>query len=174
MKTMRVLFLCTGNSARSILCSATLNHFAESQFIAYSAGSQPAGFVNPHALHELKRQGISIEGLRSKSWDEFTTPDAVPMDIVITVCDSAASETCPVFLGDFIRVHWGLPDPSFVTGDDSVVADAFHRTQSVITQRMQALVALPVESLSLERLQSELNSIGKRFPAVELAGIQHD
>ena len=170
MKTTRVLFLCTGNSSRSILSAATLNHLGEDRFVAYSAGSQPAGYVNPNALQELTKQGISIEGLRSKSWDEFTGPDAVPMDIVITVCDSAAAETCPVFFGDFIRVHWGLPDPTFVRGDDSVIAEAFHRTQSVITQRLQALIALPVESLSPERLQSELNAISDRYPAVELVG----
>jgi arsenate reductase (thioredoxin) len=170
MKTTRVLFLCTGNSARSILCAATLNHLGEDRFTAYSAGSQPAGVVNPNALRELAKNGIATEGSRSKSWDEFTSSDSPVMDIVITVCDSAAAETCPVFFGDFIRVHWGLPDPTFVTGDDSVVAEAFHRTQAVITQRMQALVALPVESLSPERLLSELNAINERYPAVELAG----
>lgn len=170
MKTTRILFLCTGNSARSILCDATLNHFGAGSFVAYSAGSQPTGVVNANALRELTQQGIAVEGLRSKSWDEFSAANAAPIDIVITVCDSAAAETCPVFFGDFIRVHWGLPDPSLVTGDDSVVAEAFHRTQSVITQRMKALMALPTESLSAEKLRAELNAIGERFPAIQLAG----
>ena len=170
MKSIRILFLCTGNSARSILCAATLNHLGGEQFVADSAGSQPSGFVNPNALRELKRQGIATDGLRSKSWDEFTTQEAMPLDIVITVCDSAASETCPMFVGDFVTVHWGLPDPSFVPGDDSVVAEAFHRTQSVIARRMQALVTLPTKSLSPEKVQSELNAISLRFPAVPLVG----
>lgn len=168
MKSTRVLFLCTGNSSRSILSEATLAHLGKDRFIAYSAGSQPAGYVNPNALRELSNQGIGIEGLRSKSWDEFTGPASPAVDIVITVCDSAAAETCPVFFGDFIRVHWGLPDPSFVTVDDSLVAEAFHRIQSVITQRMQALVALPVESFSPEQLQIELNAFNDRYPVVNL------
>src|SRR5690606_817299 len=108
----RVLFLCTGNSARSVLAEATLRAWASNRFEVFSAGSQPTGAVNPHAIGQLAAEGIATAGLRSKSWDEFASADAVPMDLVITVCGSAATETCPAVFGNFLRAHWGLPDPA--------------------------------------------------------------
>jgi arsenate reductase (thioredoxin) len=163
--TTRVLFLCTGNSARSILFAATLDHYGQGRFEAFSAGSQPAGFVHPDALFELQRRGISSEAARSKSWDEYSGPDAPRFDIVITVCDSAAAESCPVFFGNFTRVHWGLPDPAAVRGGDEAMREAFLRTEDVVIERVKALVALPVETLDVESLQRELSSIDARFPA---------
>lgn len=163
-----VLFLCTGNSARSILCAATLKHLGGGRFVAYSAGSQPVATVNPYALAELERRDISSEGSRSKSWDEYTGPNGPTFDLVITVCDSAASEACPVFFGDFAKAHWGLPDPASVAGDDATLREAFRRTENVILERLTALVELPVESLDQTSLQQELAAIGNRFPAVAL------
>jgi len=142
----RVLFLCTGNSARSVLAEATLRAWAGHRFEVFSAGSQPTGAVNPWALEQLATEGIATAGLRSKSWDEFTTPDAAQMDLVVTVCDSAAAETCPVVLGDFLRVHWGLPDPAAVAGDDEDKREAFRRAHRVVKARLQALLALPTEA----------------------------
>lgn len=163
-----VLFVCTGNSARSILCAATLNHLGEGRFAACSAGSQPTGIVNPNALAELERRGIPCAGERSKSWDEFRVTNGPAFDWVITVCDSAASEACPVLFGDFAKVHWGMPDPASVAGDDAAVQEAFRRTENVILDRLTALVALPVESLDQTSLQQKLVEIGERFPAVAL------
>lgn len=165
---VRVLFLCTANSARSILFAATLDHLGKGRFAAHSAGSQPAGTVNPNAIAELRRLGIPSEGLRSKSWDEYTAPDASPFDLVITVCDSAASETCPVFFGDFVKAHWGLPDPAAITGDAATVQAAFVRTEAVIGKRVEAMVALPIESLDRETLRRELAAIDERIPAQAL------
>lgn len=162
---IKVLFLCTANSARSILFAATLNHLGRGRFEAHSAGSQPAGFVNPNALAELQRRGIPAEGARSKSWDEYAGSDATTFDLVITVCDSAANESCPVFFGDFVKAHWGLPDPASIKGEDDAVQEAFRRTEDVIVVRLEALVALPVETLSRDVLQQELAAIDARFPA---------
>lgn len=141
----RVLFLCTGNSARSVLAEATLRAWAGNRFEVFSAGSQPTGAVNPHALAQLAAEGIATAGLRSKSWDEFATPDAAPIDLVITVCDSAAAETCPVVFGDFLRVHWGLPDPAAVEGDDEAKREAFRQAHRIVKARLNALLALPAE-----------------------------
>lgn len=165
----RVLFLCTGNSARSILCAAILNHLGGGRFVAYSAGSQPTGSINPYALRELTELGVATDGLRSKSWDEFTVPGAPPLDIVITVCDSAAQEPCPVFFGDFVKSHWGLPDPSLVRGDEATIIESFHHTASVVLLRIQALVHLPMARLDGKRLQHQLDAINSHFPANSLA-----
>ena len=116
--TRRVLFLCTGNSARSVLAESTLKKWGEGRYESFSAGSQPAGRVNPFAIAQLQREGFPVDGLRSKSWDEFAEADAAPMDLIVTVCDSAAAEACPVVFGDFVRVHWGLFDPAGVEGSD--------------------------------------------------------
>lgn len=157
----RVLFLCTGNSARSVLAEATLRAWAGNRFEAFSAGSKPAGQVNPHALAQLAAEGISTAGLRSKSWDEFATADAAPMDLVVTVCDSAASETCPVVFGDFLRVHWGLPDPAAVSGTDEEKAAAFRQAHRVIKARLLAFLALPAEAWNdRQALKTQLDRIG--------------
>ena len=133
--TRNVLFLCTGNSARSVLAEATLRAWGGDRFTAFSAGSQPAGQVNPFALAQLQGEGMPIDGLRSKSWDEFV--DAAPMDLVITVCDAAAAEACPVVFGDFIRGHWGLPDPAAVTGSDADKAAAFALAHAIVKTRLR-------------------------------------
>lgn len=141
----RVLFLCTGNSARSVLAEATLRAWAGHRFEVSSAGSQPAGTVNPYALAQLAAEGIATVGLRSKSWDEFASADAAPMDLVVTVCDSAAAEACPIVFGDFLRVHWGLPDPAAVEGDDNARREAFRQAHRIIKARLRELLALPAD-----------------------------
>lgn len=165
---IRVLFLCTANSARSILFAATLNALGQGRFQAYSAGSQPAGVVNPHALAELQRRGIPAGDARSKSWDEYTAPGMPAFDLVITVCDSAAAEACPVLFGDFVKAHWGLPDPAAITGDANQVETAFRRTQDVVQARLQALVALPVDTLDRDALRDALAIIEAQIPAQSL------
>jgi protein-tyrosine-phosphatase len=141
--THRVLFVCTGNSARSVLAEATLRAWGRTRFEAFSAGSQPTGRVNPYALDALAAAGMSTAGLRSKSWDEFFGDSAPSMDLVVTVCDSAAAEACPVFFGDFVRTHWGLPDPAAVQGTDAEIRAAFSRAHAVVQARMAALLELP-------------------------------
>jgi arsenate reductase len=160
MPPCRVLFICTGNSARSILSEATLNHLGQGRFEAFSAGSQPTGRVNSYALETLARAGISMKHLASKSWDLFVNVGAPPLDIVITVCDSAAREPCPVLFGDFVRSHWGLPDPAAVAADPEIILAAFHEAHAVILRRLQALVALPIETLSMDDLKAALDAIG--------------
>ena len=140
----RVLFLCTGNSARSVLAEATLRAWAGNRFEVFSAGSQPTGTVNPHALAQLAAEGMSTAGLRSKSWDEFAAEGTAPMDLVITVCDAAAAESCPVVFGDFMRAHWGLPDPAGVEGDEAA-REAFRQAHRVVKARLMALLALPAD-----------------------------
>ena len=157
----RVLFLCTGNSARSVLAEATLRAWAGNRFEAFSAGSQPTGAVNPHALQQLTADGIPTAGLRSKSWDEFATPGTAPMDVVITVCDSAAAEACPVVFGDFLRAHWGLPDPAAVEGDDNAKREAFRQAHRIVKARLLALLALPADVWSdRAALKEALDRIG--------------
>lgn len=160
MHPCRVLFVCTGNSARSILSEATLNHLDKRRFEAFSAGSQPTGRVNPHAIKTLKAAGIPVNGLSSKSWDQFVGQDSPPLDIVVTVCDSAAKEPCPVLFGDFVRAHWSLPDPAGVQGSADQITDAFRQAHALITHRLHALLALPVESLSSAELKTALDRIG--------------
>lgn len=157
----RVLFLCTGNSARSVLAEATLRAWAGHRFEVFSAGSQPTGTVNAYALGQLAADGIPTAGLRSKSWDEFSTPDAPPMDLVVTVCDSAAAEACPVVFGDFLRAHWGLPDPAAVEGDEEDKREAFRQAHRIVKARLQALLALPAEVWSDRvALKESLDHIG--------------
>lgn len=160
MHPCRVLFICTGNSARSILSEATLNHLGVGRFEAYSAGSKPTGQVNPHALEQLGAAGIATDGLSSKSWDRFVGEDAPPLDIVVTVCDSAANEPCPVLFGDFVRTHWGLPDPAAATGSSAAIHDAFRQAHRLITYRLMALLNLPVETMSADELKQALDRIG--------------
>ena len=159
--THRVLFLCTGNSARSVLAEATLRAWGDGRFEAFSAGSQPTGRINPFALEQLAADGIPTSGLRSKSWDEFSGDDAPSIDVVVTVCDSAAAETCPVFFGDFVRTHWGLPDPAAVEGSDDNKRAAFAQAHAVIGKRLTALLAIAAGKWSdREALQQALDRIG--------------
>lgn len=161
--THNVLFLCTGNSARSVLAEATLRAWGAERFNAFSAGSHPTGQVNPFALAQLQAEGITIDGLRSKSWDEFV--DAAPMDLVITVCDSAAADACPVVFGDFIRSHWGQPDPAAVAGSDAEKAAAFARAHAIVKSRLRALIDLPGSLWSdREAMQNALDQIGRLQP----------
>lgn len=154
--TLNVLFLCTHNAARSILAEAVLNDIGAGRFKAYSAGSSPRGNQRPHpmALDVLEKAGISTAGLRSKSWDEFGRPDAPRMDLVITVCDNAAGETCPYWPGQPATAHWGYPDPSEAQGDEAHKLEAFRQTLHAIHRRLELLVNLPAASLDRMVLQS--------------------
>lgn len=154
-----VLFLCTGNSARSILAEALMNRLGEGRFIGHSAGSTPVGRVNPFALDLLRRMNHSTDGLRSKSWDEFA--DGPTLHFVFTVCDNAAGETCPVWPGQPMTAHWGLPDPAAVEGSDAVKAEAFADTYRMLSNRISVFTALPLASLDRLSLQTRLNEIGK-------------
>lgn len=156
-----VLFLCTGNSARSILGEALLNHLgaASGRFRGYSAGSHPRGAVNPWAIDVLRHEGVPLDGLRSKSWDEFAAPGAPRLDLVITVCDQAAGEACPYWPGAPLAVHWGLPDPAAVEGSDELQRRAFQHTLQVLRERLARLVALPVESLDRDSLARQIHAL---------------
>lgn len=146
-----------------MLAEATLRAWAGQRFEAFSAGSQPTGQINPFALAQLQAEGIATAGLRSKSWDEFA--DGAPMDVVITVCDAAAAETCPVVFGDFVRTHWGLPDPAAVQGTDAEKAEAFAQAHAIIKARLQALLALPATLWAARApLQQALDQIGLLQP----------
>jgi arsenate reductase len=160
--TTNVLILCTHNSARSVLAEAMLNHHARRLGLdvrAHSAGSAPSGRINPLALAVLENAGIATTGVRSKSWDEFAAPDAPPMRIVITVCDSAANEVCPVWPGSPVKVHWGYPDPSNAPGDDASRRQAFDLTRQAIGYRMLQLLGLPLASMSDTALRDALRGI---------------
>jgi len=156
-----VLFLCTGNSARSILAEAILNHKAKGEFAAYSAGSHPSGTVRPEALAHLAAAGLPTAGLRSKSWDEFAGPTAPRMDFVFTVCDNAANEACPFWPGQPMTAHWGIPDPAAVTGSPEEIARAYRDAFTILDRRISLFLALPIATLQQLSLQRELNQIGK-------------
>ena len=158
----KVLFLCTGNSARSIMAEAMLNHFGTGRFRAYSAGSHPSGRVNPLSLETLRRFGVPVEGLRSKAWEEFAAPGAPPIDFVITVCDNAAGETCPVWPGKPVTAHWGIDDPAAVEGSDDEKRAAFQKAARALRQRIQHLMALPITSLDASALQTKLREIAQQ------------
>ncbi len=153
-----VLFLCTGNSARSILAEAVLNRIGRDKFVAWSAGSFPKGTVHPQALALLQRLGYPIDGLRSKSWDEFAT--APQLDFIFTVCDNAASEACPIWPGHPMTAHWGLPDPAAVEGTEAEIAAAFCDTLLALQRRIDLFADLPVESLDRLSLNKRLDEIG--------------
>ena len=158
----RVLFVCTGNSARSVLAEATLRAWGGDRFESFSAGSQPTGRINPYALEALLASGMPTEALRSKSWDEFSGESAPSIDLVVTVCDSAASESCPVFFGDFVRTHWGLPDPAAVDGGDAQRRAAFAHAHATIKARVRAFLALPENAWTdRDALQRSLDAIGR-------------
>ena len=153
-KVYNVLFLCTGNSARSVLAESLLNALGNGRFRAFSAGSHPAGAVNPHALDFLQTNGLPTEGLRSKSWDEFAAPGAPHMDLIITVCDNAAGEVCPFWPGHPASAHWGYADPSEGNGSDEEKLEAFRKTLHAIQRRLSLLISLPNEKLHHAMLQS--------------------
>jgi arsenate reductase len=161
-RVYNVLFLCTGNSARSILAEAIMNQLGGARFKAYSAGSHPLGRVNPFAVEILDKHGHDTGGLRSKSWDEFAAPDAPKMDFVFTVCDKAAGEVCPIWPGQPITAHWGFPDPAHAEGADDAKRNAFAKTYAGITQRLRLFTSLPLDRLDRMAVQRELNALGTR------------
>jgi len=161
-KPYNVLFLCTGNSARSILAEAILNHKGKDRFVAYSAGSHPTGAPRPEALKQLESAGISTQGLRSKSWDEFAQLNAPELNFVFTVCDSAANETCPYWPGQPITAHWGVPDPAAVKGTPEEIARAFHDAFLILERRISLFLALPIATLEKITLQEKLRQIGQQ------------
>lgn len=160
-RPFQVLFLCTGNSARSIMAEAILNRFGGGRFVAHSAGSFPTGRVNSHALEVLGDNGIPTAGLRSKAWDEFAQPGAPHLDFVFTVCDKAAGETCPIWPGQPMTAHWGIADPAAVQGSDADKRAAFVDAFRELSQRIRIFTGLPIRSLDRIRLQERLDAIGK-------------
>jgi arsenate reductase (thioredoxin) len=157
-----VLFLCTGNSARSIMAEGIMNFKGRPQFTAYSAGSQPTGRVRPQALRQLQAAHIPATGFRSRSWDEFSKPDAPKLDFVFTVCDNAANEVCPVWLGQPITVHWGVPDPAAVRGTEEEVQTAFRDAFFLLDRRISLFLCLPDASIDKLSLKKELDNIGSQ------------
>jgi protein-tyrosine-phosphatase len=160
-KTFNVLFICTGNSARSIFAEAILNQLGRGQFKAYSAGSFPAGRVNPYTLEVLQRWEMDTSNLRSKSWDEFAAPGAPQMDFVFTVCDQAAGEVCPVWPGQPILAHWGAPDPAKAEGSHEHILHEFRNVGLLLRKRIELMLALPIAKLEKLAIQHEVEQIGK-------------
>lgn len=158
-----VLFLCTGNSARSIMAEAILNHKGRPTFTAYSAGSHPSGKVRPEALRQLQNAGIPTSGLRSKSWDEFAKPGAPKLDFVFTVCDGAAKEACPVWPGHPITARWAVADPAAVTGSPQEVDKAFQDAYFLLDRRISLFLSLPISSLNDLAIKPEIEKIGRQF-----------
>lgn len=161
-KIYNVLFICTHNSARSIMAEGIMNHMGRGKFKAYSAGSQPGGTVNPYALGTLEAFHLSTQGYRSKDWAEFAKPDAPMLDFVFTVCDNAAGEVCPIWPGQPMTAHWGVADPSTFKGTDEQKAKVFWDTGMILRRRIELMLALPLSSLDRLSLQHEINAIGKR------------
>lgn len=160
-KTYNVLFLCTGNSARSIMAEAIMNRLGQGRFRAWSAGSQPKGMVHPQAVALLRKLNHDTAGFRSKSWTEFSRPDAPQLDFVFTVCDNAAAEACPVWPGQPMTAHWGIPDPAAATGSEAEIALAFADAYRMLNARISIFVSLPFRSLDQLSLQQRLDEIGK-------------
>ena len=161
-KPYNVLFICTANSARSIMAEGLMNQAARGRFIAYSAGSHPGGTVNPLALSTLKSLGLPTDGFRSKNWDEFALPGAPKLDFVFTVCDNAAGEVCPVWPGQPMTAHWGLPDPAAVEGTPTQKAQAFMDAAITLKRRIELMLSLPLNTLDGMALQEQMRDIGKR------------
>jgi arsenate reductase len=162
MPHYNVLFLCTGNSARSIIAEAIMTRKGRENFTAYSAGSQPSGTVRPEALKQIEAANLSTAGLHSKSWDQFAKPGAPLMNFVFTVCDNAANEVCPVWPGQPITAHWGVPDPAAVKGTPQEIDRAFSQAFSTLDRRITLMLALPLASLDTMALKSKLDDIGKK------------
>ena len=158
-KTYNILFLCTGNSARSILAEALATTLSHGRFVGYSAGAKPNGYIHPIVLKMIKEMGYPLSLLRSKSWDEFGKESAPHMDFIITVCDSAAGEECPYWPGHPAIAHWGFPDPSSVEGNDEVIWDAFKRLEIGLRNRIELLIDLPIEKLNHLQIKDELQNI---------------
>jgi arsenate reductase len=165
-----VLFLCTGNSARSIMAEAILNREGKGRFKAYSAGSHPKGSVNPNTLALLDSLSYAVAGFRSKSWDEFATPDAPVVDFVFTVCDDAAGESCPVWPGKPMTAHWGISDPAAATGSEAEIAFAFREAYRLLHQRITIFAVLPIAALDRMVLKAKLREIGRGEGATAKAG----
>jgi arsenate reductase (thioredoxin) len=161
-----VLFLCTGNSARSIMAEAILNRRGQGRITAYSAGSHPTGKPRAEALREIEAAGIATAGLRSKSWDEFAAPGAPKLDFVFTVCDNAANEVCPIWPGQPVTAHWGIPDPAAARGTPEEIARAFHDAFVVLDRRIGLFVSLPLETLEPFALKREIEEIGRVTAAI--------
>lgn len=160
-KVYNVLFICTGNSARSIMAEGLMNHLGAGRFKAWSAGSHPNGTVNPFALQTLATWRIPTDGFRSKSWDEFALPGAPTLDFAFTVCDNAAGEVCPVWPGQPMTAHWGVPDPAAIEGTDAQKAKAFIGTAITLKRRIELMLSLPLNKLAGKSLQREIDQIGK-------------
>jgi len=159
-KTFNVLFLCTGNSARSIMAEALVSTMSRGRFQGFSAGSRPVGTVNPFAIEQVRKIGYPVDNLRSKSWDEFAGPDAPRMDFIITVCDNAAGEVCPYWPGHPASAHWGFEDPAAVEGTDAQKRAAFEKIFKQIVARMNSFVSLPVQMLDRHAIEQEIKRIG--------------
>ncbi|HZP70428.1 MAG TPA: arsenate reductase ArsC [Pseudolabrys sp.] len=164
-KIHNVLFLCTGNSARSVIAEAILNKIGAGHFHAYSAGSRPKGHVNPNTIRLLQGLGYDTRAFRSKSWSEFARPGAPALDFVFTVCDNAAGESCPVWPGQPVTAHWGIPDPAEATGSQAEIAHAFNEAYRMLHQRIAIFTALPIARLDSLTLQARLKEIGRLQPA---------
>lgn len=160
-RTYNVLILCTGNSARSIMAEALINTMGQGRFRAYSAGSHPTGKVNPFAIEKAQSVKYPTDNLRSKSWDEFAAPDAPSIDFVITVCDNAAAETCPIWPGHPAHAHWGVPDPAAVDGDDETKRRAYGSVMATLRRRVELLLSLPLDKLDRVSAQAHLREIGR-------------
>jgi arsenate reductase len=160
MEHYNVLFLCTGNSARSILAEAIMNHKGRRTFTAFSAGSHPSGAVRPEAIAQLERAQLPIGGLRSKSWDEFAKPGAPKLDFVFTVCDNAANEVCPIWPGQPRTAHWGVPDPAAVRGSAEEIERAYRDTFATLDRRIGLFLSLPLSSISQLAIKEEIDKIG--------------
>ncbi len=167
-RTYHVLFLCTGNSARSILAESLLNHWGHGKFRGFSAGSFPKGQVHPLAIELLRRMGLPTEGLRSKSWDEFAAAGAPPLDFIFTVCDNAAGEVCPAWPGKPMTAHWGIADPAAVEGTEAYRALAFRKAFTELETRIKLFTNLPIASLDRMKLQDALRAIGKAAPTADV------
>jgi arsenate reductase len=159
MTAKKFLFICTHNRCRSILSEAMTNHLAEGKIVAYSAGNQPAGQVHPLSIKYLEARGIPTDGLKSQSWDDF---ESIEPDVVITVCDNAANEPCPVWFGNCVKVHWGLPDPSKLEGSDEEIKNAFFAVMDTIEKRIRKVLELNLNEMSANELQSHLNALAEK------------